>query len=103
MNSISPAGRARESLSIKAPLEARQADVVRTGGCHWHEDYVLQRDGETDHKMKKGVENAFHFVRRGSPFTKANPAAQDLHNMVIGNDLHIIKTRISCDKLSVLI
>ena len=76
---------------------------MRTGGCHWHEYNILQRDGETDHKMKKDVENAFHCARRGSPFTKANPAAQDLHNMVIGNDLHIIKTRLSYDKLSVLI
>ena len=71
MNSISPAGRARESLSIKAPLEARQADVVRTGGCHWHEDYVLQGDGETDHLRKKDVDNDSNFVGRGLPFTKA--------------------------------
>ena len=52
-----PASRARESLSIKAPLEARQADVVRTGGCHWHVHDVLWIDEDIQIKLADDVED----------------------------------------------
>ena len=79
---------------------------MRTGGCHWHEDNILQGDGETDHLRKKDVDNDSNFVGMLTMILilwEEVCLLRKLRNMVIGDDLHIIKTRISWDKLSVLI